>query len=112
MKPFVISLIIALFLSQGCTIHRHTVGNGPIKKQGSQLTIAKKKQWYMFWGLVPLNTPNTEKMRGGFKDYQIKSSTNVGDMLISWILFPTTIITRTVKIRVKREDYIRRYKKK
>lgn len=103
MKPFVISLIIALFLSQGCTIHRHTVGNGPIKKQGSQLTIAKKKQWFALWGLVPVNTPNTEEMSGNFKDYQIKSSTNFGDMLISFFLSPFSFQTRTIKIQVKTE---------
>ena len=50
-KTVVISILMVLLISMnGCFTMNHIVGDGA--KQGQ---VEKERQWYVLWGLVPLN---------------------------------------------------------
>ncbi len=62
----------------------HTVGTGgpgDCKSTGSY--DAKKKQWYILGGLVPLNRVDSKDLAGGAQNYTIRTTTSFGDYLIS-----------------------------
>ena len=77
----------------GCATHIHTIGNGP---QGNQ--VQQARQWYILWGLVPLNQVDTGAMAGTATDYEIITQQSVLDFIIgipaSWI----TVSSRTVTV--------------
>ena len=57
-KLIAITLIISmLFIS--CATHVHTVGYGP--QAGTKVT---SRQYYLLYGLVPLNSVDTNEMAG------------------------------------------------
>jgi len=87
MKRLAVILLIAAMciLAFGCSAHIHTVGNGPAG-QGTEST----RQWYILWGLVPLNEVDTNTMAGEAADYEIQTQITVLDFLIT---IPTSIIT-------------------
>ena len=89
-----------LFIS--CATHLHTVGYGPQK--GVKATA---RQYYLLWGLVPLNTVDTNEMAGTdingnqIEDYEIQTQFGVLDITINWISLFTTglfISSRTVTV--------------
>ena len=100
-KLITITLIISmLFIS--CATHLHTVGYGP------QIGVkATARQYYLLWGLVPLNTVDTNEMAGTdingnqIEDYEIQTQFGVLDITINWISIMTTglfISSRTVTV--------------
>lgn len=96
-------VFVLLFSSSACLTHRHSVARGPIGAQGSTQVYAKMKQGFLFWGLIPLQKDNLELPQHG--DYQIKTSFNVEDGLIS--LISCGIISyRTIKILEYKQDRI------
>ena len=81
MKKAVIMVMIAssLFLI-GCSTHIHTVGTGPetgLTKVG--------RQYYLLWGLIPLNTVDTNQMAASMQtdNYEIKSQVGLIDGAIN-----------------------------
>ena len=104
-KLITITLIISmLFIS--CATHVHTVGHGPQK--GIKVT---SRQFYLFYGLVPLNSVDTNKMAGidsngnYITDYEIQTQTGPIDIVLAFGLGlftygigPAIIQSRTVTI--------------
>jgi hypothetical protein len=100
-KLIAITLIISmLFIS--CATHVHMVGYGP--QSGVKATA---RQYYLLWGLVPLNTVDTNEMAGTdingnqIEDYEIQTQFGVLDIAINWISLFTTgcfISSRTVTV--------------
>ena len=101
-KLITITLIISmLFIS--CATHVHTVGYGP--QSGVKATA---RQYYLLWGLVPLNTVDTNEMAGTdingnqIENYEIQTQFGVLDIAINWISLATTagffISSRTVTV--------------
>ena len=100
-KLIAITLIISmLFIS--CATHLHTVGYGP--QTGVKATA---RQYYLLWGLVPLNTVDTNEMAGidingkQIEDYEIQTQFGALDIVINWISIWTTgliISSRTVTV--------------
>ena len=98
-KLITITLIISmLFIS--CATHLHTVGHGP--QAGVKATA---RQYYLLWGLVPINTVDTNKMAGTdingnqIEDYEIQTQFGALDIAINWISIFTMgwfISSRTV----------------
>ena len=98
-KLIAITLIISmLFIS--CATHLHTVGHGP--QAGVKATA---RQYYLLWGLVPINTVDTNKMAGTdingnqIEDYEIQTQFGALDIAINWISIFTMgwfISSRTV----------------
>ena len=104
-KLITITLIISmLFIS--CATHLHTVGHGP--QTGIKVT---SRQFYLFYGLVPLNSVDTNKMAGidsngnYITDYEIQTQTGPIAIFLAFCLglftygiCPAIIQSRTVTI--------------
>jgi predicted small secreted protein len=108
MKKVKVNLVVALFalgiILTSCNATMHTVGTGgkgDCKSAGQY--DAKKKQWYLFWGLLPLNKVDSKDLAGGAQNYTVRTTTSFADGLIgipgSWLLG-----LRTQTIRVSKGD--------
>ena len=89
-----ILMIACMLLVIGCATHVHKVGNGA---QGNDTTEAR--QWYILWGLVPINEVDTNAMAGGASDYEITTSLSVIDILIGAVAGSVTVSSRSVSVR-------------
>ena len=87
-------LILGLLFIIGCSTHVHTVGDGP---QGNDMI--ESRQWYVLWGLVPMNLVDTNAMAGAATDYEIKTEFNALDFIINVFTAVATISSRTVTVR-------------
>ena len=104
-KLIAITLIISmLFIS--CATHLHHVGHGP--QTGTKVT---SRQYYLLYGLVPLNSVDTNEMAGidlngnYITDYEIKTQTGLIDIalafglgLFTYGIGPVIIQSRTVTV--------------
>ncbi len=92
-KLTLLLLIMVPLLVVSCTTHTHMVGTGPQTGQVESAT-----QWFALFGLIPINSVNTNAMAGGAVNYEIKTSTEAIDIIIgipaSWI----TVSRRTVAV--------------
>ncbi|MHC1739274.1 MAG: hypothetical protein AB9882_14810 [Ignavibacteriaceae bacterium] len=86
-------LISIVFYSFGCFTQTHIVGKGA---QSSQ--VLEQRQWYILWGLVPLNTVDSHSMTGGSANYTIQTSHTFIDWAISIFTSIATIYPATVKV--------------
>ena len=86
----------------GCAAHIHTVGYGP--QTGVKATA---RQYYLLWGIVPLNTVDTNEMVGTdingnqIENYEINTQYGALDIAINLISFSTTGLffsSRTVTV--------------
>ena len=93
-KLSVAFLIVGMLCVIGCSAHVHKVGKGA---QGSD--IMEARQWYVLWGLVPINDVDTNVMAGGATDYEITTQYTVLDTIISIVLSEITINCRTVTVQ-------------
>ena len=100
-KLIAITLIISM-LFIGCATHLHSVGHGP--QSGVKATA---RQYYLLWGLVPLNTVDTNKMAGTdingnqIEDYEIQTQVGPLDFVINSVSFFTIgmiLTSRTVTV--------------
>ncbi len=96
MKKFKVTLIAILMAVAftSCMTLTHTVGNGA--QTGVEVTA---KQWYVLWGLVPLNDVDSKAMAAGASDYTIKSQTTFVDAIISSFTSIVTVNVQTVKVK-------------
>lgn len=88
-----IVLLLAIIMMLGCATHIHKVGQGA---QGSDVTEAR--QWYVLWGLVPINTIDTAEMVGEAENYTIKTEQSVLDVIINIFTTYVTVVSRTVTV--------------
>ncbi len=92
------------FLMSSCLATMHTVGTGgrgDCKSEGQY--DAKKKQWYLLGGLIPLNKVDSKDLAGGAQNYTVRTTTSFGDYLIS---IPGTylLLLRSQTVRVSKGD--------
>lgn len=87
-------LILGILFIVGCSTHVHKIGNGA---QGNDMMEAR--QWYVLWGLVPMNVVDTNAMAGAATDYEITTEHTVLDFIINVFTGVATISSRTVTIR-------------
>ena len=93
-KFSVVLLIVAMLFVIGCAAHVHKVGEGA---QGNDITMAR--QWYVLWGIVPINEVDTNAMAEGVTDYEITTSVTPIDFVISAVLGNISINCRTVTVQ-------------
>lgn len=93
-KVSAVLLIVGILFVIGCAAHIHKVGNGA---QGNETMEAR--QWYVLWGLVPINNVNTNMMAGQPTDYEITSSITTLDFIINIFTGYVTVMSRTVTVR-------------
>ena len=93
-KLSVIFLIVGMLFVIGCAAHVHKVGEGA---QGNDITIAR--QWYVLWGVIPINEVDTNAIAEGATDYEIVTAYTPIDAVISAVLYFATINCRTVSVQ-------------
>ena len=84
LKLIVVTLSVSfIILLNSCSATMHTVGTGgrgDCKAEGQYDATAK--QWYLFWGLLPLNHIDSKDLAGDAKNYTIRTTTTFVDGLI------------------------------
>ncbi|RKU11758.1 hypothetical protein C6501_12090 [Candidatus Poribacteria bacterium] len=93
-KVSAILLIVGILFVIGCAAHIHKVGNGA---QGNETMEAR--QWYVLWGLVPINNVDTNMMAGQPTDYEITTQITVLDFIINVFTSAVTVYSRTVTVQ-------------
>ncbi|HEX9829064.1 MAG TPA: hypothetical protein VGB10_02525 [Bacteroidota bacterium] len=87
-------ILVASLLLGGCMTHMHVVGDG-----GKTASIQQERQWYVLWGLVPINTVNTAEMTKGATNYTIKTEQTALDVIINIFTSAISVTSRTVEVR-------------
>jgi len=96
MKRKLSALVLAIVLLAGttsCYTMEHTVGSGA---QGASTEEAR--QWYVLWGLVPLNEVDSKSMAGGATDYEIKTQMKFVDIVIGIFTGIVTVYPMSVEV--------------
>ena len=76
-----------------CYTNTHMVGTGA---KGSQ--SVEKRQWYVLWGLVPINNVDSKTMVGDARDYTVVTQFTFVDIVIGIFTGFVTVGPRTVKV--------------
>ena len=90
-KVLVVLLVVALVA--GCSAHVHQMGQGT---RGNQ--VEQQRQWYVLFGLVPINNVDTQDMAGEADDYTIKTEQSFLDVVISIFTLVASVNSRTVTV--------------
>jgi hypothetical protein len=77
----------------GCAVHVHKIGTGP-----AGTDVAQLRQWYILWGLVPLNVVDTATMAGTIPNYEIRTEYTPLDFVMNLFTGIVTINSRTVTV--------------
>jgi len=96
MRKAITLSLCAVFLTValgGCFTQKHTIGNG-----GTGQTSVSQKQWFLLFGLIPLNDVDGGKMASGATDYTIQTQMSFVDFLISIVTQYVTIQPRTCTV--------------
>ena len=95
MKKIILSLVvISLLLSfVACTTNTHVIGRG-----AQNGVVEKQTQWYILFGLIPLNDVDTNTMAQDATDYTITTKFTFVDILISGFTSIVTIQRRNVAV--------------
>ena len=99
-KKLIVVFIIISMLFIGCATHVHNIGTGP--EIGHKVTA---RQWYLFYGLVPLNSVDTNEMANSAENYEIQTQVgtvdigiSIGLAMVTWGIGPAIIQSRTVTV--------------
>ena len=82
-----------LLLACGCMGHTHVVGVGP-----TGLGTESARQYYLLFGLVPLNSVNTQRVTGDLSGFEVYTDYSAMDFLLSPLLLLFTGTSRTVTV--------------
>ena len=88
-----IMIIVFLVVIAGCSAHIHKVGKG-----AQDYTTVESRQWYILFGLVPINNVDTHAMAGGATDYEIKTEQSALDIIINIFTSMISVYSRTVTV--------------
>ena len=94
-KCTAVLILLAMVLMFGCATHTHKVGHGAVF---NRITVVER-QWYLLYGLVPINEIDTQAMAEGKRNYEITTQITFIDFIYRALLSPMTITCRTVKVR-------------
>ncbi len=89
----VLLIVVLVTTLIGCMSHTHVVGRGA---QGMQ--VVEARQWYVLWGLVPINNVQSSGMTGGTADYTVKTEMTPLDVIINIFTGWVTVYSRTVTV--------------
>ncbi len=88
-----IVIVVLLFMMVGCAAHTHVVGDGAQRGQTDEA-----RQWYILFGLVPINDVDTNMMAGDADDYTIHTEASFLDIVINIFTQWVTVTSRTVTV--------------
>jgi len=89
----VVVLLTFVMLMASCAMHTHIIGKGA---QGGERL--QQRQWYVLWGLVPINNIDSKVMAAGASDYTIKTQQSFVDCVINIFTGFVTVSSRTVTV--------------
>lgn len=90
----IISLaIISAFLLTSCYTINHKVGQGA---QGN--TKVTERQWFVLWGLVPINNVDSQQLAGGATDYTVTTEMTFVDIVIGAFTGLITVAPMSVHV--------------
>lgn len=89
-----VGLIVLLIGMTGCAAHIHKIGNGATGTQ-----VEQQRQWYILFGLVPLNNVDSHAMAAGASDYEIKTEQSFLDVVMNIFTSVVTVNSRTVTVK-------------
>ena len=92
-KVAAVFMLAVMMFMVGCAAHTHVVGNGA---QGNEVT--QQRQWYVLFGLIPINNVDTEQMAAGTVDYTIKTKQSALDVIINIFTGMVSVYSRTVTV--------------
>jgi uncharacterized protein YcfL len=95
-KAVVMIMIVSSLFLIGCSTHFHTVGTGP--QTGVSNTA---RQFYLLYGLIPLNSVDTGAMAEGAANYEIQTQVGPMDLVInvaSAVAIAGIVSSRSVKV--------------
>ena len=87
------TVFVAITIS-ACYTQTHVVGRGA--QSGVTETA---RQWYVLWGLVPINNVDSKGMAGGASDYTITTQDSFLDIIISSFTSVITVACRSVEVK-------------
>ncbi len=93
-KKIIAIFVVCAFLMTSCFTMKHNVGNGA---QGN--TTMEQRQWYVLWGLVPINSVDSKSMAGGATDYTVETQMTAVDVVIGIFTGLVTVQPMTVKVK-------------
>lgn len=85
--------VLAMTMLVGCMTHEHIVGTGAATGY-----TESAKQWYLLWGLMPLNNVDTKAMSGAAQNYKIVTQTSLVDAVLNGLGAAISVQVRTVKV--------------
>ncbi len=86
-------MLFVMVAASGCMAHTHVVSNG-----GSGDELVEKRQWYVLWGLVPINEVDSAEMADGASNYTIDTERSALDIIINIFTGIVTVHSRTVTV--------------
>lgn len=92
-KIFAITLMIVMLGLVACSSHTHIIGDGA---QGTEKV--QERQWYILWGLVPINEVDSKAMAAGATNYTIETEACAVDVIIGMFTSIVTVNSRTVTV--------------
>ena len=93
-KMICILIIFSFLFLTGCFAIKHNVGNGA---QGN--TTVTERQWFVLFGLVPINEIDSKTMAGGATDYEITTKFTFVDLVIGAFTGIVSIQPRSVIVK-------------
>jgi flagellar basal body-associated protein FliL len=90
--PIIMAAIMMVSIV-GCYAQTFVVGNGAQQSQTQET-----RQWYILFGLVPLNTVDTHSMAGATTDYTIHTEQTFLDVVMNIFTSAVTVYSRTVTV--------------
>ena len=86
-------LLVAMVVASGCAAHTHVIGDG-----GDGSETVEKRQWYVLWGLVPINDVDSAELADGAADYTIETEQSALDVIINIFTGVVSVYSRTVTV--------------
>ncbi len=86
-------LLFAMLVASGCSAHTHVIGDG-----GDGSETVEQRQWYVLWGLVPINDVDSAELADGAADYTIYTEHTALDVIINIFTSVVSVYSRTVTV--------------
>jgi len=93
----VLAILGVVLLAASCQLHTHRIGGGSTLPPG--VGEESERQAYLLFGLLRLNEVDVQRMAGDLTSYDIETGFTWVDFLLSPLLLPLTVTTRTVTVK-------------
>ena len=86
-------VLFVMVVASGCAGHTHIIGDG-----GDGSETVEQRQWYVLWGLVPINDVDSAEMADGTANYTIDTEQSALDVIINIFTSVVSVYSRTVTV--------------